>query len=130
MDDSFRARLSAGERNPSTVSTRRRDCRSQLSPSSSARDVIVNIATPAGLVASRVVRLINGEGELSIEYDSRLSGEVEITAFALTDSAIEQRWLWTHYLVSQRRVCGLMMLAGPAIGMQSRRSDEPLRAAS
>jgi hypothetical protein len=53
---------------------------------SPVRDVIVDVSTSAGLVVSRVVRLVNGRAELSIEYDSRLSGEVEITAFALTES--------------------------------------------
>ena len=37
-------------------------------------------------VTSRVIRLVNGRAELSFEYDSRLSGEVEITAVALTES--------------------------------------------
>ncbi len=48
--------------------------------------MIVDVSTPAGLIASRVVRPANGQAELSVEYDSRLSGEVEITAFALTES--------------------------------------------
>jgi len=57
-----------------------------IESNSPVRDVIVDVSTPAGLVASRVVRLVNGRSELSIEYDSRLSGEVEITAFVLTES--------------------------------------------
>jgi hypothetical protein len=57
-----------------------------IESNSSVREVIVDVSTPAGLVASRVVRLVNGRAELSFEYDSRLSGEVEITAIALTES--------------------------------------------
>ncbi len=57
-----------------------------IDSNSPLREVIVDVSTPAGLVASRVVRLVNGRAELSFEYDSRLSGEVEITAFALTQS--------------------------------------------
>jgi hypothetical protein len=57
-----------------------------IESNSPARDVIVDISTPAGLVTSRVVRLVNGRAELSFEYDYRLSAEVEITAFALTES--------------------------------------------
>ncbi|HXP41113.1 MAG TPA: MG2 domain-containing protein, partial [Candidatus Acidoferrales bacterium] len=53
---------------------------------SPARDVIIDVSTAAGLVTSRVIRLVNRQAELSIDYDSRLSGEVEITAFALTES--------------------------------------------
>jgi len=57
-----------------------------IESNSPVRDVIVDVSIPTGLVTSRVVRLVNGQGDLSIEYDSRLSGEVEITAFALTES--------------------------------------------
>jgi A-macroglobulin TED domain/Alpha-2-macroglobulin family/Carboxypeptidase regulatory-like domain/MG2 domain/A-macroglobulin receptor binding domain/Macroglobulin domain MG3 len=57
-----------------------------IDSNSPLREVIVDVSTPAGLVASRVVRLVNGRAELSFEYDSRLSGEVEVTAFALTES--------------------------------------------
>ena len=57
-----------------------------IESNSPVRDVIVDVSTPAGLIASRVVRPVNGQAELSVEYDSRLSGEVEITAFALTES--------------------------------------------
>lgn len=57
-----------------------------IESNSPVRDVIVDVSTPAGLIASRVVRPVNGQAELSVEYDSRLSGEVEITAFALTGS--------------------------------------------
>jgi A-macroglobulin TED domain/Alpha-2-macroglobulin family/Carboxypeptidase regulatory-like domain/MG2 domain/A-macroglobulin receptor binding domain/Macroglobulin domain MG3 len=57
-----------------------------IESNSPVREVIVDVSTPAGLVGSRVVRLVNGRAELSFEYDSRLSGEVEITAFALTES--------------------------------------------
>jgi len=39
----------------------------------------------------------------------------------------EARWLWEHYLVSQRRVCGLMEMGESSYRYQSRRSDEELR---
>jgi hypothetical protein len=57
-----------------------------IESNSPVRDVIVDVSTPAGLVTSQVVRPVNGQAELSVDYDSRLSGEVEITAFALTES--------------------------------------------
>jgi hypothetical protein len=57
-----------------------------IESNSPVSDVIVDVSTPAGLITSRVVRPVNGQAELSVEYDSRLSGEVEITAFALTES--------------------------------------------
>jgi hypothetical protein len=57
-----------------------------IESNSPVREVIVEVSTAAGLVNSRVVRLVKGRAELSFEYDSRLSGEVEITAFALTES--------------------------------------------
>jgi hypothetical protein len=57
-----------------------------IESNSPVRDVIVDVSTPAGLVATRVVRPVNGQAELSVEYDARLSGEVEISAFALTES--------------------------------------------
>lgn len=38
------------------------------------------------------------------------------------------RWLFAHYLVSQRRVCGLMHIAESSFRYQSRRNDEALRA--
>ena len=57
-----------------------------IESNSPVSDVIVDVSTPAGLIASRVARPVNGQAELSVEYDSRLSGEVEITAFALTES--------------------------------------------
>ena len=68
------------------------------------RDVIVDVSTPAGLIASRVVRPVNGQAELSVEYDSRLSGEVEIrrTKSIRTLAAYEARkqamWFseWPH----------------------------------
>jgi putative transposase len=37
------------------------------------------------------------------------------------------RWLWSHYLVSQRRVCGLMGVAESSVRYRSGRSDEALR---
>jgi len=57
-----------------------------IESNNAVRETIVDVSTAAGLVTSRVVRLVNGRAELSFEYDSRLSGEVEITAFALTES--------------------------------------------
>ena len=45
----------------------------------------------------------------------------------LVDRRKEARWLWEHYLVSARRVCGLMMLAESSWRYASRRNDEPLR---
>jgi putative transposase len=45
----------------------------------------------------------------------------------LVDRRKQARWLWEHYLVSQRRVCGLMMLAESSFRYVSRRNDEPLR---
>lgn len=37
------------------------------------------------------------------------------------------RWLWSHYVVSQRRVCGLMGVAESSVRYRSCRSDEVLR---
>lgn len=45
----------------------------------------------------------------------------------LVDRRAEARWLWEHYLVSVRRVCGLMVLAESSFRYVSRRNDEPLR---
>jgi putative transposase len=45
----------------------------------------------------------------------------------LVDRRTEARWLWEHYLVSRRRVCGLMVLAESSYRYVSRRDDEPLR---
>ena len=39
----------------------------------------------------------------------------------------EARWLYAHYLVSQRRVCGLLVLAESSFRYVSRHNDEPLR---
>jgi hypothetical protein len=52
---------------------------------SSKREVIVNFSTEAGFIASQVVRLANGHAEVTFDYDQRLRGEVEITAFAFTE---------------------------------------------
>ena len=57
-----------------------------IASNSPVRDIIVDIVTAAGLVTSRVVRLVNRRAELSFDYDRRMIGEVEITAFALTNS--------------------------------------------
>ena len=46
----------------------------------------------------------------------------------LVDRRKQARWLWVHYLVSQRRVCGLMEMAESSYRYRSRRSDEELRA--
>jgi putative transposase len=45
----------------------------------------------------------------------------------LVDRRKEARWLWAHYLVSQRRVCGLLVLAESSYRYVSGRNDEPLR---
>jgi putative transposase len=45
----------------------------------------------------------------------------------LVDRRAEARWLWEHYLVSARRVCGLMILRESSYRYVSRRNDEPLR---
>jgi len=45
----------------------------------------------------------------------------------LVDRRAEARWLWEHYLVSARRVCGLMILSESSYRYVSRRNDEPLR---
>ncbi len=45
----------------------------------------------------------------------------------LVDRREQAHWLWEHYLVSQRRVCGLMVLAESSFRYLSRRNDGPLR---
>ena len=45
----------------------------------------------------------------------------------LVDRRAEARWLWEHYLVSARRVCGLLWLGESSYRYVSRRNDEPLR---
>ncbi len=45
----------------------------------------------------------------------------------LVDRREEVRWLFAHYLVSQRRVCGLIAVAESSFRYVSRRSDEALR---
>ena len=45
----------------------------------------------------------------------------------LVERREEVRWLWSHYLVSQRRVCGLMGVAESSVRYRSCRSDEALR---
>ncbi len=45
----------------------------------------------------------------------------------LVDRREEARWLYAHYLVSQRRVCELMVLSESSYRYLSRRNDEPLR---
>lgn len=39
----------------------------------------------------------------------------------------EARWLWGHFLVSQRRICELMGVAESSQRYESRRNDEGLR---
>lgn len=51
---------------------------------SPVREVIVNISTSAGLVSSKVVPLVRGTADVTFDYDARLRGEVEISAFVLT----------------------------------------------
>lgn len=46
----------------------------------------------------------------------------------LVDRREEAHWLWEHYLVSARRVCGLIAIAESSFRYASRRNDEPLRA--
>jgi putative transposase len=41
---------------------------------------------------------------------------------------VEVRWLWTHFLVSQRRICELLNVAESSQRYVSRRNDEELRA--
>ena len=55
-----------------------------LESNSPVREVIVNISTPAGLVSSKVVPLVRETADVTFDYDVRLRGEVEISAFALT----------------------------------------------
>src|SRR6185437_6908168 len=45
----------------------------------------------------------------------------------LVDRREEARWLWGKFLVSQRRVCGLMWLVESSYRYVSQRNDEPLR---
>ncbi len=55
-----------------------------IESNSSVHDVVVNASTPAGLVSSKVVQLVHGRADLTFDYDSRLRGELEISAFSLT----------------------------------------------
>ncbi len=84
-----------------------------IQSNSPVREVIVNASTPAGLVSSRVVRLAGGRAELTFDYDPRLRGEVEITAFALTGADDRDRALsgTTHviYPAPQDLKVGLRM---------------------
>jgi putative transposase len=45
----------------------------------------------------------------------------------LVDRRAEARWLWEHYLVSARRVCGLLVLAESSFRYVSRSNDGSLR---
>ena len=45
----------------------------------------------------------------------------------LVERREEARWLWGHYLVSARRVCGLLVLAESSYRYVRRRNDEGLR---
>lgn len=45
----------------------------------------------------------------------------------LVERREEVRWLYTHYLVSQRRICELLSVAESSCRYESRRSDEELR---
>lgn len=47
----------------------------------------------------------------------------------LVDQRNQARWLWSHYLVSARRVCGLLLLGESSYRYVSRRNDEPLKLA-
>jgi hypothetical protein len=55
-----------------------------LESNSPVREVIVSISTPAGLVSSKVVPLVRETADVAFDYDARLRGEVEISAFSLT----------------------------------------------
>lgn len=57
-----------------------------------------------------------------------LKAVIEKKRVELVDRRGEARCLWEHYLVSERRVCGLMVLAESSFRYVSRRNDEPLRA--
>lgn len=46
----------------------------------------------------------------------------------LVERKKEVRWLWSHFLVSQRRICGLLSVAESSCRYVSRKDDEPLRA--
>ena len=46
----------------------------------------------------------------------------------LVERKVEVRWLWSHFLVSQRRICELLSVAESSCRYASRRSDELLRA--
>ncbi len=45
----------------------------------------------------------------------------------LVERKTDVRWLWGKFLVSQRRVCGLLVLAESSFRYVSRQNDEPLR---
>ena len=45
----------------------------------------------------------------------------------LVERKEEVRWLWSHFLVSQRRICGLLNVAESSQRYVSRKNDEPLR---
>jgi putative transposase len=45
----------------------------------------------------------------------------------LVERKAEVRWLWNHFLVSQRRICGLLDVAESSCRYVSRRDDEELR---
>ena len=84
-----------------------------IQSNSPVHEVIVNASTRAGLVSSKVVALAGGRADLTFDYDSRLRGEVEITAFAITGADDEGRALsgTTHviYPVPQDLKVGLKM---------------------
>ena len=46
----------------------------------------------------------------------------------LVERKEEARWLWSHFLVSQRRICGLLNVAESSQRYVSRKDDELLRA--
>ena len=64
--------------------------------------------------------------DLSLDKDM-LKAVIEKKRVELVDRWEEAHWLWEHYLVSQRRVCGLMVLAESSFRYESQRNDEPLR---
>lgn len=64
--------------------------------------------------------------DLSLDKEM-LKAVIEKNGWRLVDQREQARWLWAHYLVSQRRICGLLQMAESSMRYVSRRNDEPLR---
>jgi hypothetical protein len=56
-----------------------------------AREAIIDLSGPTGLLASEVVHLSHGRGQVSFPYDSRFHGALYVTAFAITGSEEQNR---------------------------------------